>query len=228
VTGVTPALPQPFRLLIVEDFPEDADLLVRALQRAGYTVDWQRVEDEAEYLAALTQPVDLILCDYALPQFGALRALEILGEQQLDIPLIVITGAVGEEIAADCIKRGAADYLLKDRLTRLSAAVGQAVRQAGERGRLAEAETEARRLEGVKLAVREVAHLLNNDLALAVGTLELLLEDRGLSAGTQEGMQTALVACSAASEHLAKFQRVVRVETQDTPIGLALDVERSI
>jgi PAS domain S-box-containing protein len=84
------------------------------------------------------------------------------------------------------------------------------------------------RLDGVKLAVREVAHLLNNDLALAVGTLELLLGDHGLSTGTLEGMQTALAACAAAAEHLAKFQRVVRVETQETPIGLTLDVNRSI
>jgi hypothetical protein len=84
------------------------------------------------------------------------------------------------------------------------------------------------RLEGVKLAVREVAHLLNNDLALAVGTLDLLQVDRSLSAEARESVSTALAALDLAVQHLAKFQRVVRVETQESPIGLTLDVERSI
>jgi PAS domain S-box-containing protein len=84
------------------------------------------------------------------------------------------------------------------------------------------------RLEGVKLAVREVAHLLNNDLALAVGTLDLLQGDRRLSAEALESVHTTLAALDTAIQHLAKFQRVVRVETQESPIGLTLDVERSI
>lgn len=84
------------------------------------------------------------------------------------------------------------------------------------------------RLEGVKLAVREVAHLLNNDLALAVGTLDLLQDDSELSSETLEGLHTALAALDTATQHLAKFQRIVRVETQETPSGLTLDVDRSI
>jgi hypothetical protein len=73
-----------------------------------------------------------------------------------------------------------------------------------------------------------VAHLLNNDLAVAVGTLDRLQGDHGLAAKALESVHTALTALDMAVEHLAKFQRVVRVETQKTPIGLALDVERSI
>ena len=84
------------------------------------------------------------------------------------------------------------------------------------------------RLEGVKLAVGEVAHLLNNDLALAIGTLDLLQDDPSLSPEAREGLRTTAAALDAAAQHLAKFHRVVRVETQETPIGLTLDVERSI
>ena len=225
------ASPRPLRVLIVEDVAHDADLMVRELRRAGYAPDWERVEDEPTYLAALAQTPDVILSDYALPQFGALRALELLGVRGLDVPLIVLTGAVGEETAVDCIKRGAADYLLKDRLVRLGTAVAQAIEQR----RLREAEAamlQARqmeqRLEGVKLTVREVAHILNNDLALAVGTLDLLQDDPGLSSEALESVHAALAALDAAAQHLTQFQRVVRVETQVTPIGLALDVERSI
>jgi two-component system cell cycle sensor histidine kinase/response regulator CckA len=160
VTANVPVTPVPrlLRLLIVEDLPEDADLLVRALQRAGYIVDWQRVEDEAAYLAALTQPVDLILCDYALPRFSALRALELLGEQQQGIPLIVVTGAVGEETAVACIKRGATDYLLKDRLARLGTAVDQALEQR----RLREAEGRAQ--QDVIASQRRLQAIVENAL----------------------------------------------------------------
>ena len=84
------------------------------------------------------------------------------------------------------------------------------------------------RLEGVKLAVREVAHLINNDLALAVGTVDLLQYDPSLSPEVLEGLRTVAAALDAAAQHLAKFHRVVRVETQETPVGLTLDIERSI
>jgi len=84
------------------------------------------------------------------------------------------------------------------------------------------------RLEGVTLTVREVAHVLNNDLALAVGTLDLLQDVPQLPAEALEGVRTALGALDAAARHLATFQRIVRVETQETPLGLMLDVERSI
>jgi len=75
---------------------------------------------------------------------------------------------------------------------------------------------------------REVAHLLNNDLALAVGTLDLLQNGPRLSSEALEGPHTALATLDTAAQHLAKFQRIVRVETLETPIGLTLDVERSI
>src|SRR4029450_7751975 len=90
----------PLKLLLLEDRPEDAELTLHALRRAGFDPTGPRVQTEAEYLAALTPDLDIILADYDLPQFDAPRALQLLRERGWDIPFIVITGTVGEETAA--------------------------------------------------------------------------------------------------------------------------------
>lgn len=131
----------PIKLLILEDNPSDAELMVAELRRAGYAPDWRRVEDEREFAAALRPDLDVILADYSLPGYDALRALAEVQRKAPDVPFVVVTGAVSEEVAVECMKRGAADYLLKDRLTRL----GQAVAHALEQRRLAEKERRAER-----------------------------------------------------------------------------------
>jgi PAS domain S-box-containing protein len=122
-------MPTALNLLLLEDQPSDAELVVHALRRAGFVPEWRRVETEAEYLAALDPALDLILADYALPQFDGLRALELLRTRGLDIPLIIVSGTIGEERAVAALRCGAADYLIKDRLTRLGAAVEHALQQ---------------------------------------------------------------------------------------------------
>ncbi len=119
----------PLRVLILEDRPADAELMLHAVRQAGFDPDWQRVETEADYLAHLDPPPEAILADYSLPQFDAMRALRLLQARGLDIPFIVATGSIGEDVAAECIKQGAADYLLKDRLARLGPAVAYALEQ---------------------------------------------------------------------------------------------------
>jgi len=116
------------RVLILEDQPDDCILMLRELQREGFAPDWQRAETEAEYVALLQQPFDLILADYSLPQFDALRALQLVREQGLDIPFIIVSGTISEEVAVECMKNGAADYLIKDRLMRLGPAATHALR----------------------------------------------------------------------------------------------------
>jgi diguanylate cyclase (GGDEF)-like protein/PAS domain S-box-containing protein len=119
----------PLRVLIVEDHAADAALIVHELGTAGFEPAAQRVDSQADYLAALGPELDIILCDYHLPQFDAFRALDLMHERGLDIPFIIVSGSIGEEIAVSGIKRGATDYLLKDRLARLGQAVGQALEQ---------------------------------------------------------------------------------------------------
>src|SRR4051794_13469314 len=108
----------PLRMLLVEDSPDDAQLIMLQIEQAGLDVECRRVDTEAAFTAALDPPPDIILSDYALPQFDGLRALRLLNRRRLDIPFILISGMVGEELAVDAIKQGASDYLMKDRLGR--------------------------------------------------------------------------------------------------------------
>ncbi len=124
-------MPIPLQVLIVEDNPADAELMVLELQAGGFDPDWRRVETEGDYCACLDQPPlpDVILSDYRLPDFDGLRALQLLQQRGLDIPFILVSGAIGEDVAVECMRQGAADYLLKDRLARLGLAVAHALEQ---------------------------------------------------------------------------------------------------
>lgn len=141
--------PEPLRLLLLEDNPDDATLVIHELESAGYVVQPQVVETREEFAAHLHTEVDVILSDHALSQFNALQALEMVREAELDIPFIIVSGVIDEVTAVEAMRRGAADYLLKDRLARLGAAVEQALhekRLRAEKERAFEAlrESEAR------------------------------------------------------------------------------------
>ncbi len=119
---------QQLRVLIVEDIESDAELIELELKRAKTPVTAQRVETREDFLQALDSfTPNIILADYRLPYFSALEALDILHQKQIDIPCILVTGSQSEEIAADCIKRGADDYILKQSLIRLSTAIRHAL-----------------------------------------------------------------------------------------------------
>lgn len=121
----------PLRLLIVEDSEDDAFLLLRALRQAGYQPLYQRVETGADFLSALAaQEWELIIADYALPRFSALMALQLLRGQGKDIPFIVISGAIGENMAVEAMKAGAHDYVMKGNFARLGPAVARELREA--------------------------------------------------------------------------------------------------
>ena len=128
------------RVLILEDQASDAELVADALRQFGFEVDWTRVDRKQDYLAALEDKPDIVLADFKVPGFGALDALEAMREKGSDAPVIIISGSLGDELAAECIKCGASDYLLKDRLSRLGAAVTQALerRRLRDEGRQAE------------------------------------------------------------------------------------------
>src|SRR5690242_15762545 len=95
------------RVLIVEDMVEDAELVLRELRRSGFDAEWKRVDTSPEYLACLDASLDIILSDYHMPQFDAPMALQLLQESGLDIPFIIVSGAIGEETAVAAMKQGA-------------------------------------------------------------------------------------------------------------------------
>ena len=121
------------RTLIVEDLASDAKLIVRELERAGFDPTWKRVETEEQYVSQLETSPEVILADYTIPKFGAMRALEVLQDKGLDIPFIIVSGSIGEDIAVEAMRHGAADFLLKDRLGRLGPAVKNALGQSRSR-----------------------------------------------------------------------------------------------
>ena len=123
----------PLRTLIVEDVPNDAELIIGQLHRDGRNLDWSRVDSEAAFRAALNPCLDVILSDCNLPSFSGSRALEILRESRIDVPLIIVSGTIGEEAATELMRNGAADYVSKDRTGRLSMAISRAMAEAKSR-----------------------------------------------------------------------------------------------
>jgi len=117
----------PIRVLIVEDRPEDAELMQYQLRQTGFDPDWTRVDRETDYLAALETNPDLILADWSLPHFSGLRALQLMKERGLDIAFVIVSGRIGEQAALEAMREGAVDYLMKDRLARLGMAARNAL-----------------------------------------------------------------------------------------------------
>jgi two-component system sensor histidine kinase UhpB len=162
----------PLRIVVVEDRPADAELMVAELKRTGFDVQWVRVDTQDDFVRALEAHPDIVLADYSLPEFDAIRALSVLWEVDRSIPLIVVTGQLGDESAAECMKLGACDYVLKDRLARLGPAVEIALQQRrlDQERRQAEAAL-ARSEERLKL-VLEGSRNSFWDYDLTTGTIE--------------------------------------------------------
>jgi PAS domain S-box-containing protein len=137
------------RVLVVEDSEDDAQILMRELERAGFALQARRVQTAATLISALKeQPWDVILCDHSMPGFGSLAALEIVRDRWLDVPFIVVSGTVGEDLAVEVMKAGASDYVMKGKLARLVPSIERELREAaGRRARIA-AESALRRYQG--------------------------------------------------------------------------------
>ena len=139
---------QALRILILEDLPSDAELMVYELRQTGIVHSYRRVADREPFVAALAEGwPDLILSDFHLPNFDGLEALALAQAACPDTPFIFVSGAMGEEVAIDAVKRGATDYVLKDRLSRLGPAVHRALREAEERRERRQAEAALRESE---------------------------------------------------------------------------------
>lgn len=139
---------QPLRVLVVEDSEFDAKMLVRLLDRGGYATAYERVQTADDMTRALVEKQwDLILSDYNLPGFNATLALQLLQATRLDIPFIIVSGGIGEDIAVAAMKSGASDYLMKGNLARLVPAVERELRDAAVRQARRRAEAELRESE---------------------------------------------------------------------------------
>lgn len=152
--AIESATPGPLRVLLVEDCEDDAELVLRELRRRGLLSSWQRVDSaEAMRQALRNDQFDVIISDYQMPQFGAFEALEIARRSGLDLPFLIVSGTIGEEVAIRAMKLGAHDYLMKGNLARLVAAVEREVREAAMRRERRAAEAARRQEAAVSAAL---------------------------------------------------------------------------
>ena len=122
---------EPLRVLLVEDSGDDAALILRQLEKGGYTPSYQRVDKlEAMRSALEARDWDIILSDYNMPKFSGPEALTLLRSTNIDLPFIVVSGAIGEETAVELMRSGAHDYIMKDNLARLAPAIERELREA--------------------------------------------------------------------------------------------------
>jgi len=149
---------KPIQVLLLEDRETDAELLIHELRRAGFDPQWKRVETEPDFLAEIKKLPDVILSDYSMPQFSGLRAAEILQKSGLNIPFILISGTVGEDVAVEAMQHGATDYLLKDRIGRLGISVARALEQSRLRNERDQAKEALQKAGALQNAIFNSAH----------------------------------------------------------------------
>ena len=229
-----------YRILHVEDSPDDAELIRLALSRAGMSVAITRVDAEPEFRQVLEAATpDIILCDYDMPNFSAERALAIMGEKQLDLPFVVVSNHIGQNAAVIAMQHGASDYLSKRDLGRLGKAIEAAVDRARARLERARAESALRTSEAMKRGILEslasrIALLDPDGRILAVNRAWADFDTSRIAAGFL-GAKTganylemlddaAAKGSSFAREGAEQLRAVIRRERQFASMDYRLDV----
>jgi signal transduction histidine kinase len=202
-------LAQPLNVLFIEDSPDDRDLMLLELRRAGFEVQWKQVATPEDLREALTSAFDLVLCDYHMPGFGGLAALEIVRAHDADLPLIIVSGVLGEEAAVTAMKAGANDFFSKNKLVRLGAAIERELKDARVRRERKQAENEKVRLfEELQRAL----HVRDEFLVLASHEFRTPLTVLRLQVGGLLRARRGTDAGSVADE--ANRPRMARLESQ--------------
>jgi len=240
------------RLLIVEDCAPDAELVLHSLRRGGYDTHWRRVETPEALRAALREETwDVVVCDYTLPGFNALGALEILHQEDCDLPFIVVSGTIGEDVAVETMRAGAHDYIMKGNLARLVPAIRRELEDAKVRYERHRAEHALRESEGqlstifdhapvvmmlvdrdltlhrinragIALTHRPPGALLGKCIGSALGCLHSLEHPQGC------GFSPACKTCGVAQAIGASFDDETPTRTTEARLPLTREQRRSV
>ena len=211
-------MPKQIRALIVEDCEDDALLLTRELRRQGFDLQWDRVYAAEPMQHALqAQAWDVVLSDHHMPGFSALQALALTREHAPDIPFIIISGTEGEDTAAQALRAGAQDYLMRGQLARLGQAIRRELRESELHGEHRRGLEQVRHLNRVLRALRDINKLIVQERdpgRLISAVCERLVEARGYSSAwivLQDGAPgVPLVGCSGDQEHLGGLMERIR------------------
>ncbi len=167
------------RAIIVEDSDDDTELLRRELVRGGFELVFERVQTAPDLEAAIRHGEwDIIFSDWTMPQFSAPRALEVVKQQELDIPFIIVSGTIGEDVAVEALRSGANDFFPKNRLTLLVPAIERELREAAlrrERAQMQEQLVISDRMASIGILAAGIAHEINNPLTAVIGNLDLAI-----------------------------------------------------
>jgi signal transduction histidine kinase len=228
---------EPLRALLIEDQENDALLIERELRRGGFDLSVERVETSDAFRAALAgSSWDIVISDYSLPAFDAPAALRVLAESRLDLPFLIVSGTVGEDVAVAAMRLGAHDYIMKNNLTRLTPAVSREVREA--RGRHARRQAEealrqaeeqfrqAQKMEAMGRLAGGIAHDFNNLLTAILGYSDLITEQLSpsdpLRADVEE-IRKAADRGAALTRQLLAFSRQQLLEPQILDLNGVVD-----
>ena len=212
----------PLRILHLEDDPADAALVESTLKADGIACATTRVQSRDEFVAALEGGgVDLILSDCSLPAFDGMSALKIAHAKWPAIPLVFVSGTLGEEQAIESLKSGATDYVLKERLARLAPAVRRAMQEVedrAERRQMAAQFIEAQKMEVIGHLAGGVAHDFNNILAVIMGYSDLTIQ----KLGNDEVLRGHLETIRAAAERAAGLTRQLLIFSRRQKVQLVV------
>ncbi|CAN5365356.1 hypothetical protein BH10PSE17_BH10PSE17_37810 [soil metagenome] len=215
---------RPLRPLVVEDQEVDYEFVLIMLRKHGFSIQSRRVETRAAMRQALAEAEwDIVISDHNLPEFSSMGALETLKESGLELPFVIVSGEIGEDVAVAAMRAGVDDYLIKDRLARLGAAVESAIERSSARRKRQAAEDELRLSEGRLAALSshletvkekergEVARALHDEIgnALAAIHFQLATVVKGLPAGATEAQTAAAAIRDTVNRGIATLQRMM-------------------
>ena len=208
-------------VLIVEDSDRDLDLIVRELQQAGYTLQFERVQTAEDMAAALRlQRWDLVISDHSLPQFSASGALEVLQGSGLDIPFLLVSGKIGEERAVDLMKAGANDYVSKLNLARLIPVIERELRDSAGRQERLRVEAELAKLNAERERMLNQRSTLLDINNAVIATLDRTSLFQAIFAAVRRTLPCSGLLLTLRDKEKSALQTVALTEAS---VGEALD-----